>query len=155
MRHTTAILAGLAAAGLWAAAAAAQAGPPPVIMARPMMDDAAMRAIGALLQTDGLSDEQHGELHSALDSDRSSLEPTLDQLRMANETLLDQLLAADAPSADTLSASVDRITGLRKQLLQQQVQTVMTLRWVLAPEQIEQAAQVSAQRPDDVMLLRR
>jgi hypothetical protein len=33
-----------------------------------------------------LSDDQHEELHSVLDSDRSSVEPLLDQLRMANET---------------------------------------------------------------------
>ena len=155
MRQTTVILAGLVSAGLWAATAAAQPGPPPAMRSRPILDDAGMRAIGALLHADGLSDDQHEELHSVLDSDRSSVEPLLDQLRMANETFLDQLLAADAPSTDTLSASVDRISGLRRQLLQQQVQTVMSLRDVLAPEQLQQAAQRSAQLNDDVVFLRR
>jgi Spy/CpxP family protein refolding chaperone len=155
MRHRIVILAGLAAAGLWAASGGAQAGPPPALTARPMMDDGATRAIAALMSTDGLSDDQHEELRSMLDSGRSGVEPILEQLRTANETLVDQLLAADPPSADALSASVERITGLRKQLLQHQVQTVQSLREVLTPEQLRQEVQRNAGGTDDVVFLRR
>jgi|SRR5215470_5164321 len=155
MRHRTAILAGLAAVGLWAAGGASQAGPPPVLAARPMIDDGAARAIGALMSADGLSTDQHEELASTLDSRRSSVEPILEQLSAANETLIDQLLAADDPSAAALAASVDRITLLRRQLLQRQVHTVQSLREVLTPEQLQQEVGRSPGGIDGVVFLRR
>jgi len=136
------------AAGVWAAAAAAQPGGPPVMFNRPFMDDGAMRAIGALLHADGLSDAQRQQLHAVMEADRTSAEPLLDQLRTANEALVDALLAADAPSSDTLDDRVDRINDLRKQLLEQQVQTVLALREVLSPEQL-QAAVEGSRRPDE------
>lgn len=146
MRTTRTVLAGIAAASLWATMVAAQAGgPPPMHGGPPFMDSGAMHAIGALLHADGLSDDQQQQMHALMASGRATVEPLLEQLRTANQTLTDQLLAADAPSADALSSSITQIETLRKQLDQQQVQTVQSLRAVLTADQIQQALQRSQQ----------
>jgi Spy/CpxP family protein refolding chaperone len=136
----------MAAAGLWAAVAAAQ--PPPGLRGRPFMDDGAMRAVGALLHVDGLSDEQRDQLHGTMESGRAAVEPLLDQLHTANESLVEQLLAADAPSSDTLNGLVERVAELRRQLAQQQLQTVLSLREVFTADQLQQAAQHALQLGD-------
>jgi len=146
MRHGTLVWTGMAAAGLWAAVATAQ--PPPGMRGRPFMDDGAMRAVSALLHVDGLSDEQREQLHGTMESGRATVEPVLDQLRAANESLVEQLLAADAPSSDTLNGLVERVAELRKQLSQQQLQTVRSLREILTADQLQQAAQHTQQLGD-------
>jgi hypothetical protein len=134
---------GMAAASLWAVLAGAQ--PPPGVHGRPFVDDGAMRAIGAILHVDGLSDEQREQLHGTMESGRSTVEPLLEQLHAANQTLADRLLATNAPSPEALNASLDRVAALRKQLAQQQFQTVVALREVLSQDQLQQAAQHAEQ----------
>ena len=147
MRHKTALLA-MTAASLWAVTAMGQGGgPPPHFMHGPPMDDAGMRAIGALLHADGISDEQRAQMRAVMDSDRTTAEPVFEQLRAANQNLVDHLLATDAPSIDALDDLVSRIGELRRQLVQQQAQTVLSLRDLLTPEQLEQAAAQAQQPP--------
>ena len=146
MRKTKIAVAAIAAASVWATVAAAQPdGPPSRHGGPPFMDNGAMHAIGALMHVDGLSDDQQQQMHSILESGRTTAEPLFAQLRTANQTLTDQLLGSDSPSADALSASLGQIDSLRKQLDQQQVRTVQSLRGVLTADQLEQALQRSQQ----------
>ena len=141
-------LSGVAVASLGAMAVAAQpGGRPPMHGGPPFMDSGAMLAIGALLHADGLSDDQQQQMHAIMESGHATAEPLLDQLRTANQTLTDHLLGAETPSADTLSSAITQIETLRQQLVQQQVQTVHSLRPALTAAQVQQALQHSQQFP--------
>lgn len=48
--------------------------------------------------------------------------------RTASQALTDQLLGAAAPSADTMSSAIAQSEALRQQLVEQQVETVQSLR---------------------------
>jgi Spy/CpxP family protein refolding chaperone len=146
MRHAKIVSVGVAAASLWAMAVAAQpGGPPPMHGGRPFMDNGAMLAIGALLHTEGLNDDQQQQMHAIMESGHASAGPLLDQLRAANQSLTDQLLGGEAPSADTLSSATAQIETLRQQLVREQVQTVQSLRAVLTAEQLHEALHHSQQ----------
>ncbi|MGH7787366.1 MAG: Spy/CpxP family protein refolding chaperone [Candidatus Binatia bacterium] len=146
MRHRTWAWA-LLAVGLSAATAVAQPrGGGPRHHGPPHGRDGAMRAIGALLQADGLSDEQRTQMHAVLEAGRDEVGPLLEQLRSANDALVDQLLGPETPTAEALDAQMQSIAVLQLQLTQHQAQTVLALRQLLSAEQLAAALAESQQR---------
>ena len=134
MTRTTTLFTGLAAAALLAAPAIARPHGPP-----PFHGDGAMRAIGAMLHGGELSDAQRSEARQRLDISREAAEPTMEALREANEALTALLLGSETPSDDALRSAIERITTLRDQLLDNQVDAALTLRGLLSSEQLAAA----------------
>lgn len=140
MRRTILALGGIAGAALLVAQAQARPpGPPP-------MGDGAMRAVMQMLHDGDLSDAQHEQAREQMKAGHDSAESTLDQLRAANDELTAALLGSTPPDDATLRAALDRIATLRSALVDQQVQTALTIRGLLSAEQL--AAAAAAPAPD-------
>lgn len=146
MRHRTWAWA-LLGIGLSAAAAVAQ--PPgggPRHHGPPQGHDGAMRALGAVLRTEGLSDEQRTQIFAVIEAGRDEVEPLVEQLRAANDVLVGQLLGAETPTAEAIDTQVQSIAALKLQLSQHQAQTVLSLRELLTAEQLAAALAESQER---------
>lgn len=140
MRRTIWALGGLAGAALMVAPAQARPpGPPP-------LGDGAMRAVMQMLHDGDLTDGQHDEVRARMKTERANAENTIDQLRAANDELTSALLGSAPPDEATLRAALDRIATLRAALLEQQVQTALTIRGLLSADQL--AAAAAAPAPD-------
>jgi Spy/CpxP family protein refolding chaperone len=90
----------------------------------------------------GLTEEQNEQVKDLLATRRKTLRSLFKQLRTANEELADQLFAPEDVSEDTLKPTVQKITRLREQLLQEGLRTVLAVRQVLTPEQRVKAARL-------------
>jgi Spy/CpxP family protein refolding chaperone len=90
----------------------------------------------------GLTQEQNEQVKNLLATRRKTLRSLFKQLRTANEELANQLFVPEDVSEDMLKPTVQKITRLREQLLQEGLQTVLAVRQVLTPEQRAKAARL-------------
>jgi Spy/CpxP family protein refolding chaperone len=90
----------------------------------------------------GLTNEQNEQVKNILATRRKTLRSLFKQLRIANEELANQLFVPEDVSEDALKPTVQRITQLREQLLQEGLRTVLAVRQVLTPEQRAKAARL-------------
>ncbi|MGE0681201.1 MAG: Spy/CpxP family protein refolding chaperone [Candidatus Binatia bacterium] len=90
----------------------------------------------------GLTNEQNEQVKSLLATRRKTLRSLFKQLRTANEELANQLFVPEDVSEDSLKPTVQKITRLREQLLQEGLRTVLAVRQVLTPEQRAKAARL-------------
>ena len=84
----------------------------------------------------GLSDEQVGRLHKiGVDAQKASVQNRADmELRHIE---LRELLRADNPDHDAIMAKLDEVNALRGKMEKQRVETMLSARSVLTPEQLK------------------
>jgi len=84
----------------------------------------------------GLTDEQVGRLHTlGVEAEKASVQTRADmQLRHIE---LRELLRADNPDHDAIMQKLDEVNALRGKMEKQQVETLLSARSVLTPEQLK------------------
>ncbi|MGO8790087.1 MAG: Spy/CpxP family protein refolding chaperone [Terriglobia bacterium] len=84
----------------------------------------------------GLTDEQIARLHKiGIDQEKASVQARADlELRHIE---LRELLKADNPDHDAIMQKLDEVNSLRGKMQKQQVETLLTARSVLTPEQVK------------------
>ncbi len=84
----------------------------------------------------GLTDEQVARLHKiGIDQEKASVQARADlELRHIE---LRELLRADNPDHDAIMQKLDEVNALRGKMQKQQVETLLTARSVLTPEQVK------------------
>jgi Spy/CpxP family protein refolding chaperone len=107
----------------------------------PMMGDRPAFLLPMLLHGLSLSDAQRTQIRQIMLSDRSSFASLFQQLHQAEDALNDQILAPGTKQASDLAPQIQEITQLRQQLLQQGVQSMLQIRAVLTPDQLNELAQ--------------
>ncbi len=92
-----------------------------------------------------LTDEQVGRLHKlAVDSEKSSIKTRADlQLHRIE---LRELLRADNPDRDAIMSKVQEVSDLRGQMAKQHIETMLSARSVLTPEQQKKLRSFREQR---------
>ena len=137
MRRTLLAVAGVAGVALLVAQAEARPGRGGH---HPPFGDGAMKAVMAMMRGGDLSDAQRDQIRERLDAERESAQATREALREANAQLASQLLGGTAPDEATLRAALERIETLRAQLIEQHVETALSVRTLLSAEQLAAAA---------------
>jgi Spy/CpxP family protein refolding chaperone len=84
----------------------------------------------------GLTDEQVGRLHKiGIEAEKSSIQANADlELRHVE---LRELLRAENPDHDAIMQKLDEVNALRGKMEKQQVETLLSARGVLTPEQVK------------------
>ncbi len=84
----------------------------------------------------GLTDEQVGRLHKiGVDAEKASVQTRADmQLRHIE---LRELLRADSPDHDAIMQKIDEVNALQGKMQKQRVETMLSARSVLTPEQLK------------------
>jgi Spy/CpxP family protein refolding chaperone len=84
----------------------------------------------------GLTDEQVGRLHAlGVDAEKASVQTRADmELRHIE---LRELLRADNPDHDAIMQKLDEVNALRGKIEKQHVETLLSARGVLTPEQVK------------------
>lgn len=90
----------------------------------------------------GLTDEQSEQVKDVLASRRKTLRSLFKQLREANEELADKLFVPEDIGEEALKPTVQKISQLREQLVNEGLQTVLQVRQILTPEQRAKAARL-------------
>ncbi len=90
----------------------------------------------------GLTDEQSEQVKDVLASRRKTLRSLFKQLREANEELADKLFVPEDVGEEALKPTVQKISQLREQLVNEGLQTVLQVRQILTPEQRAKAARL-------------
>jgi Spy/CpxP family protein refolding chaperone len=135
---------------VWSAAAAAQPmGPPHGHMMRGggpggMMGEGPSIMLPLVLKHANLTPEQTDQVHKIMETDHDGLRTLFKQLQAANDELANKLFAAGSVQAADLVPSVQRITQLRQQLMEQGLKTALAIRAVLKPDQLAKVAQLKA-----------
>jgi len=137
MRRTLLAVAGVAGVALLVAQAEARPGRGGH---HPPFGDGAMKAVMAMMRGGDLSDAQRDQIRDRLDAERESAQATREALREANAQLAGQLLGGTAPDEATLRAALERIETLRAQLIEQHVETALSVRTLLSAEQLAAAS---------------
>lgn len=137
------VCAGLIAVGLWAGPAAGQG---LQALESLLAGNASGEGPGSLLplmiKGVGLTEEQSDRVKDILAVRRKSLRSLFKQLRQANEELADKLFVPNDVGENELQLTVQKITQLRAQLMQEGLQTVLAVRQLLTPEQRAKAARL-------------
>ncbi len=107
----------------------------------PMLGDRPAFALPMLLHGLTLTDAQRTQIHQIMANDRSGFASLFQQLHQAEDALNDQILAPGTKQASDLAPQVQQIAQLRQQLLQQGVQSMLQIRAVLTPAQLNELAQ--------------
>ncbi|MGH7787363.1 MAG: Spy/CpxP family protein refolding chaperone [Candidatus Binatia bacterium] len=93
-----------------------------------------------MLRQKDLSPEQHQRMRTIMEADRSGLHTLFSDLDAANTALAAKLLAPGAIDAASLQPEVERISALRRQLMERGLQTALGVRAVLTPVQLAKVA---------------
>ena len=96
-----------------------------------------------------LTPAQREQLHSDLQSDRSTMKGIVDQLRTAQQELTSRVLTPGTLNATDLQPQLQKIAGLRDQLVQHALATTLKVRAMLTPAQLAEAS-TKAQRLHDL-----
>lgn len=96
-----------------------------------------------MLRQKDLSPEQQQRMRAIMEADRSGLHTLFADLDAANTALAAKLLAPGPLDAASLQPEVDRISALRRQLMERGLKTALGVRAVLTPDQL---AKVAAKR---------
>lgn len=137
MRRTLLAVAGIAGVALLVAQAEARPGRGGH---HPPFGDGAMKAVMAMMRGGELSEAQRDLARDRIDAERDAAQATREALRDANAQLAAQLLGSTAPDEAALRASLERIDTLRGQLLEQHVETALSVRALLNADQLAAAA---------------
>ena len=137
MRRTLLAVAGVAGMALLVAQAEARPGRGGH---HPPFGDGAMKAVMAMMRGGELSEAQRDQARDRIDAERDAAQATREALRDANAQLAAQLLGSTAPDEAALRASLERIDSLRGQLLDQHVETALSVRALLSADQLAAAA---------------
>ena len=97
-----------------------------------------------MLRQKDLSPEQHQRMRAIMEADRSGLHTLFSDLDAANTALAAKLLAPGPIDAASLQPEVDRVTALRRQLMERGLQTALGVRAVLTPAQLAKVAEKRA-----------
>jgi len=93
-----------------------------------------------MLRQKGLSPEQQQRMRAIMEADRSDLHTLFGDLDVANTALAAKLLAPGPIEASSLQPEVERISALRRQLMERGLKTALGVRAVLTPEQLAKVA---------------
>lgn len=93
-----------------------------------------------MLRQKDLSPEQHQRMRAIMEADRSGLHTLFSDLDAANTALAAKLLAPGPLDAASLQPEVDRVSTLRRQLMERGLQTALGVRAVLTPAQLAKVA---------------
>ena len=142
MTQCNRVLMGLAAASVFAVGAYAQppADVPPLLGPPPILDDGPGRLIPLLLHSTDLAPDQQTQVRQILEANRSAVEDILTNIKQANDDLTTLLLGSQEVQPDALAEQLATIDQLRQQLAQQEVNTILAIRGILAPDQLDKAA---------------
>jgi Spy/CpxP family protein refolding chaperone len=83
---------------------------------------------------------QRGQLRDVMQGERAAMKGILDQLRAAQEELIGRLLTPGALTAADLQPQLQKVAGLRDQLVQHALGTTLKVRALLTPDQLSEAA---------------
>jgi len=97
-----------------------------------------------MLRAGDLTPEQEQKVRTIMSGDRARIHELFDQIDKANDSLAAKLVSPGAVDAAALTPDVDRIAGLRTELLKEGLQSALAIRAVLTPEQLARAAQKRA-----------
>jgi len=89
-----------------------------------------------------LTPDQHAQIHKIMESDHASLRDLVHQLEAANRELADKLFVAGDLQAADLAPQAQKITDLRRQLMEHGLKTALAIRGVLTPDQLAKAAEL-------------
>jgi uncharacterized membrane protein len=98
--------------------------------------------LGLLLRGAHLTVDQQSKVRVVLSAHRGTIRSLTEQLRQAQEEVADKLFAPGPLQAADLQPSLQRITSVREQLLQESAQVVVEVRALLTPDQVAEAARV-------------
>ncbi|HZR81062.1 MAG TPA: periplasmic heavy metal sensor [Candidatus Binatia bacterium] len=110
-------------------------GPPP-------LGDGPGLMLPLLLFAGDLTDDQRSKVHDIMRTNHEAIGGLFAQLRAANDELAGKLLASGDVSKATLQPTLDKISGIRQQLLDNGVQVALQIRAIMTPDQVAKAADV-------------
>jgi Spy/CpxP family protein refolding chaperone len=96
-----------------------------------------------------LTPAQREQLRDDLQGDRATMKSLVDQLRTAQQELTSRVLAPGTLAATDLQPQLQKIAGLRDQLVQHALATTLKVRAMLTPAQLAEAS-TKAQRLHDL-----
>lgn len=95
-----------------------------------------------LLRGANLTPDQQSKVRDVLSAHRGTIRSLTEQLRQAQDEVADKLFAAGPLQPADLQPSLQRITSLREQLLQESAKVAVEVRALLTADQVAQAAHV-------------
>jgi Spy/CpxP family protein refolding chaperone len=98
-----------------------------------------------LLRKLDLTDAQHQQVHTILNTHRAALQTLFPRLRDAQQALEAKLLSADPVQVADLAPQIQQVADLRKQIMEQGVAIALEVRSVLTPQQLARAAELHTQ----------
>ncbi|MFI5398524.1 MAG: hypothetical protein ACHQ9S_23585 [Candidatus Binatia bacterium] len=141
------MLVALAVVASWSVPVHAQS--PEAVAGMMMMGDGPILVIPVLLRFADLTTQQTDQAHRIIETGGADAQAFLSQLAEANNQLDDALLApADAPARNS-GAIVQRLAQLRLQFMQSELKTVLALRKILTPEQLEKVSEAMNEMKND------
>jgi Spy/CpxP family protein refolding chaperone len=133
------MLGALAVVGSWSVRVQAQS--PEAVAGMMMMGDGPILVIPVLLRFADLTTQQTDQAHRIIETDRIDAQKFLSQLAAVNSQLDDALLApASVPARDS-AVIVQRLAQLRLQFMQSELNTVLAIRRILTPEQLDKVGE--------------
>ena len=94
-----------------------------------------------LIKGGELTDAQRGQVKQIVANHRPQFEGLVKQLRAARETLDTRLFGKDAVTAADVTPTVQQISQLRSQLMQESLLVALEIRNIMTPDQLAKAAQ--------------
>lgn len=116
-------------------------------MGGPFMGGAGSLPLPVLVSV--LTPAQREQLHTDMQTDRATMKSIVDQLRAAQQELTTRVLAPGTLAATDLQPQLQKIAGLRDQLVQHALATTLKVRAMLSPAQLAEAS-TKAQRLHDL-----
>lgn len=98
-----------------------------------------------LIRKVGLSDTQRQQVRAILNAHRPRFQTLFPQLRDAQQALEARLVSTDPVKADDLAPQVQRVTDMRREIMQEGIAVAIEVRGVLTPEQLARAADLHTQ----------
>ena len=143
MRKSSIVLVGLIALSLWAATVYGQhrfgRGP---MGPGGMMGDGPGMMFPMLFKKMDPTPEQEAQVRKIMDDHRGAFRTLFEQLQAAHEGMADKLFTLGEVKDEDLAPQVQRISDLRKQLMQEGLKVTLEMRGVLTPEQLAKAAEL-------------
>jgi Spy/CpxP family protein refolding chaperone len=95
-----------------------------------------------LLRGAHLTPDQQAKVRDVLSAHRGAIRSLAEQLRQAQDDVADRLFVPGPVQSADLQSSLQRITQLREQLLQESVKVAIEVRALLTADQVTQAGRV-------------
>ncbi len=114
----------------------------PVIGMERMFGGTGAMMMPLVLKHANLTPEQSQHVQTIMQKDRETLRTLFSQLEDANEQLTNKLFAPGQIQESDLGPEVQRIMALRRQVMEQGIETALAIRAVLTPEQVTKVSQL-------------